>query len=53
MGRRKDFPPKIKYLLEKKGVFNISREERQKIHFQCMKELEEIPHFDYEAKKGD
>lgn len=51
MERTANLPLKIKRLLEEKGYFDFTQEERLEKHKKCMLELEKINHFDYKAGK--
>lgn len=50
-GNKNKFPPHIKEILNKKGYFSLTAEERVNAHKKCLEELEKVPNPDYEAGK--
>lgn len=46
---KKCFPKHIAKILEKKGYYELSQEQRVMSHQQTLTKLKEIPHINYEA----
>lgn len=46
---KKCFPAHISKLLEKKGYYNLSSEERVSKHKDTLEKLKGVAHFDYDA----
>jgi hypothetical protein len=47
----KSFPPNIQRLLQQKGYFNLTPQQRLEKHKDTLTKLKQIPHFNYKAGK--
>ena len=43
MDKKDNFPDKIREMLEKRGYFDLNKEQRQQSHSECLRTLERIP----------